>query len=99
MPPCCQDNPRSCHRNWRTSLGRRACGLRPTRERAHDTDVLAPETKFARAPDGVHIAWACSRVGRARPVGAEALLVHADTDGGAVRHADLQPAQAQPQLL
>jgi hypothetical protein len=31
--------------------------LRPTRERAHDTDVLAPETKFARAPDGVHIAY------------------------------------------
>ena len=36
--------------------------LAPTRERAHDTDVLAHETKFARAPDGVHIAWACSRV-------------------------------------
>ena len=31
--------------------------LAPTRERAHDTDVLAPETTFASAPDGVHIAY------------------------------------------
>jgi hypothetical protein len=37
-------------------LGCRVRGLRPTRERAHDIDVLAPEAKFARAPDGVRIA-------------------------------------------
>jgi hypothetical protein len=31
--------------------------LAPTRKRAHDTDVLAPESKFARAPDGVQIVY------------------------------------------